>query len=98
MRCFAELSESVEPDSNKILLSKLSEYFADLTNEEKEIYLNMTRGCVKQIKPIKDLLEAAYATRVCWKKNDNKVNSKQKVIIQIVITLNISTLIFKHLN
>ncbi|XP_037047823.1 uncharacterized protein LOC119082398 [Bradysia coprophila] len=72
LRCFGELSESLEEKSNKLLLGKMSAYFAELTKEEQEIYLGMVKGCVKRAKPIRDLLEFPYNLTVCFKRNDNQ--------------------------
>lgn len=73
IRCAGELTEAVDPKSNRILLTKFSEYFADLTKEEQEIYLGMTKGCIKKAKQEKDLLEFTYVAFVCTKLNDNEV-------------------------
>lgn len=78
IRCFLEGIEMVDRKSNKILLGKASELFVDLTREEQEIYLGMSKGCVKRLRPIKDPLEFGYLLDVCYKRNDNKVNSKYK--------------------
>lgn len=74
MRCCHELAETVDTKSNKLLLTKIGNYFADLNKEEKEIYLAMSKGCAKRLKPITDRIEWSYAFYVCWKQNDNEVN------------------------
>ncbi len=75
-RCAAVLSEAVDPKSNKILLGRFSDFFADLTREEQEIYLNMGKGCIKRAKTKPDLLDFTYELMVCAKQNDNEVQIK----------------------
>lgn len=77
-RCFGELSESVEPKSNKVLLGKVGQLFVDLTREQQEIYIAMGKGCIKRVRAIKDLVEFAYQLTVCFKQNDNEVNRWRK--------------------
>nr|AWC08444.1 odorant-binding protein 33 [Bradysia odoriphaga] len=72
LRCFAELSEAVAPDSNKVLLPKFMKYFDDLTPAEQLIYLNMGKGCLGRVSKITDLLEYSYKIAVCGKRNDNE--------------------------
>lgn len=75
LRCQAELVQGVEPKSNKILLSKFTDFFSELTHEQQELYLRMGRGCVKRVRGINDRLEFIYLLTVCIKQNDNEVNS-----------------------
>jgi len=65
--------ERVEIGSNKLLLTKALDLLADLTEEEKLIFLNMNKGCAKRLKNIKDLLDFTYEYYVCQKQNDNEV-------------------------
>lgn len=74
LRCFGEMTEGVDTKSNKVLLGKFSEIVPDLTKEELEIYISMTKGCVKRARPIKDFLDFTYEISVCFKQNDNQVN------------------------
>lgn len=80
LRCSGEVSEIVDPKSNKVLLSKIGEFFADLPREKQEIYVNMGKGCIRKAKLEKDLLEFTYVTSVCAKMNDNKVPNNAKYI------------------
>lgn len=73
IRCWNELSESVDLKANKMLLSKFGELLADFTKEEKEIFIGFGKGCIRRIKPITDPIEWSYALIVCYKQNDNKV-------------------------
>lgn len=79
IRCFGEMSGSLETNSNKLLLGKFSAYFAELSREEQAIYLGMAKGCVKAARPVRDLLEFSYNLTVCFKKNDNEVNQEIEV-------------------
>lgn len=72
-RCFGEEIEGVERKSNKILLGRFADFFAELTQENQAILVGMNRGCMKRIKDIKDPLEFTYTLTVCMKKNDNEV-------------------------
>lgn len=73
LRCYGELNGSLEAKSNKVLLGKISAFFAELEREDQEIYLKMAKGCVKAARPIVDLLEFSYNLTVCMKRNDNQV-------------------------
>lgn len=42
-RCYAEISGSVEPRSNKVILRKFLNYWEDLSQTEQEIYLKMDK-------------------------------------------------------
>lgn len=72
-RCSAVMCEGVEEKSNKILLGKAGVFFAELSREEQELYLKMSKGCVKRAKLQKYLLEFTYELMVCFKQNDNEV-------------------------
>lgn len=74
LRCFGELTDSVETKSNKLMLSKFADFFAELTREEQEKYIDMGRGCIKRARAVKDLLEFSYTLTVCFKRNNNQVN------------------------
>lgn len=91
IRCWGELTEGLDPKSNKVLLGKFSEYFADLTREQQEIYVRMGRGCVKRIKLIKDFLEYSYEALVCVKQNDNEVNFGEEKRYVILMLCSLST-------
>ncbi|KAJ6636008.1 hypothetical protein Bhyg_14595 [Pseudolycoriella hygida] len=71
-RTFGELSESVDVKSNKLKLGKFGEFFADLTREEQEIYVNMSKGCARRARHIEDPFEFTYQMTLCFKQNDNK--------------------------
>lgn len=73
LRCGGELTDGLDTKSNKVLLGKFAEYFADLSREQQEIYVRMGRGCAKRIKNIKDRLDFFYEAVVCFKQNDNEV-------------------------
>lgn len=77
--CFGELMGALDRKSNKVLLGKVSEFFADLSREQQEIYVRMGRGCVKRVRPITDLLDFAYVGAVCFKQNDNEVDLEREV-------------------
>lgn len=73
IRCAAEESGSLEKNSNKFLVSRFADFFADITREEQDIYFRMGKGCLKRARTIVDPLEYTYAITVCFKENDNKV-------------------------
>lgn len=76
LRCYAEINEIVDTKSNKMLVGKFGELLIELTSEQKEIYLRMSKGCAKRLREVKDPLEFTYGLYVCFKQNDNEVNLK----------------------
>lgn len=81
LRCCGELSNAIDTQSNKILLTNFLKYLDDLPLPYQLIYINMTKGCMARAGKVTDPLEYPYAFAICCKKNDNEVNigqTKQK--------------------
>lgn len=74
LRCFAEVTEAVETQSNRVLLTKVLKYLDDLTTAQRMIYINMSKGCLTRAGKVTDRLEYTYVLAVCCKQNDNEVN------------------------
>lgn len=80
LRCFAEVSGTMEVKSNKMILTKFLDFWEDLKQADQEIYLNMGKGCLKRAKSVTDRLEFSYTLMVCAKQNDNEVNWMEFVL------------------
>lgn len=85
IRCYQVETETVDRNSNMLLLGKIGALFPELTKEQKDIYLGWGKGCMKRLKPITDPIEWSYALFICFKRNDNKVNSKKNNTICVMI-------------
>lgn len=77
-RCVGEAGETIDKKSNKLLLAKAGNFFAELTREDQEIYVRMGKGCMKYLRQFTDRYEFAYELQVCLKRNDNEVNSSEE--------------------